>query len=242
MMPEWSLSRLLGNLHQEIEQKLRIARQGFSHAPTMGDASESVWIKMLSGYLPERYQIASGHIVDSAGQFSDQIDIIIFDRQYSPFIFSFENKKIIPAESVYAVIECKQAINQANVTYALQKALSVRKLTRTSIPITHAGGVYPAKVPMPILAGLLCFESDWNPPLGTSLIEAIKPVGTAGYLNLGCVAAHGIFYYRPSEALPTIVAEGKPATAFLLQLISQLQRVGTVPMIDIEAYAQWLSE
>ena len=35
---------------------------------------------------------------------------------------------------------------------------------------------------------------------------------------------------------------GKPATAFLLTLISQLQFSGTVPMIDVQAYAQWLSD
>jgi hypothetical protein len=34
--------------------------------------------------------------------------------------------------------------------------------------------------------------------------------------------------------------EGKPATAFLFKLISQLQFSGTVPMIDVEAYGKWL--
>jgi hypothetical protein len=32
----------------------------------------------------------------------------------------------------------------------------------------------------------------------------------------------------------------KAATAFLFKLISQLQLSGTVPMIDVQAYAQWL--
>jgi hypothetical protein len=35
---------------------------------------------------------------------------------------------------------------------------------------------------------------------------------------------------------------GKPATAFLFKLISQLQFSGTVPMIDVLAYAEWLSK
>jgi len=33
------------------------------------------------------------------------------------------------------------------------------------------------------------------------------------------------------------LAGGKPATAFLFKLISQLQFSGTVPMIDVQAYA-----
>ena len=34
---------------------------------------------------------------------------------------------------------------------------------------------------------------------------------------------------------------GRPATAFLFNLISTLQFSGTVPMIDVQAYAQWLT-
>ena len=37
-------------------------------------------------------------------------------------------------------------------------------------------------------------------------------------------------------------AEGKPATAFLFKLISLLQFSGTVPMIDVQAYARWLTK
>ena len=40
----------------------------------------------------------------------------------------------------------------------------------------------------------------------------------------------------------TFVNENKPATAFLFKLISQLQFSGTVPMIDVEAYGQWLTK
>ena len=59
--------------------------------------------------------------MDSAGTFSEQIDVVVFDRQYSPFIFNFEGQVIIPAESVYAVFEAKQAINAEYVAYARRK-------------------------------------------------------------------------------------------------------------------------
>ena len=36
-------------------------------------------------------------------------------------------------------------------------------------------------------------------------------------------------------------AGGKPATAFLLELIARLQAIATVPMIDVRAYARWLA-
>jgi hypothetical protein len=44
-MTEWSLSVLLGELHDEIEQKLAAARRAFAHPGTKGDASENVWLE-----------------------------------------------------------------------------------------------------------------------------------------------------------------------------------------------------
>jgi hypothetical protein len=43
-------------------------------------------------------------VVDSNGDFSQQIDVLVFDRQYSPLIFEYEGQTVIPAESVYAVL------------------------------------------------------------------------------------------------------------------------------------------
>ena len=107
-MPDWSLPVLLASLHDDIQQRLATVRKSFAHPGTKGDASESVWIELLETYLPRRYQAATAHIVDSLGAFSQQIDVVIFDRQYSPFIFKYQGQTIIPAESAYAVFEAKQ--------------------------------------------------------------------------------------------------------------------------------------
>jgi hypothetical protein len=143
-MSDWSLSVLLSSLHEDIQQRLAAVRKSFGHPGTKGDASENVWISLLEKYLPKRYQAAKAHVVDSLGAFSEQIDVVVFDRQYSPFIFTLENETIIPAESVYAVFEAKQTANAAMVSYAQQKVASVRRLHRTSLPIPYAKGVYRA--------------------------------------------------------------------------------------------------
>src|SRR5262245_50852187 len=79
-MSAWSLTQLLAGLHEDIEQRLANARKSFGHAPTKGDASESVWLDLLTNYLPQRYRVATAHVVDSEGNFSDQIDLVVFDR------------------------------------------------------------------------------------------------------------------------------------------------------------------
>ncbi len=241
-MTDWSLSTILAGLHDDIQQRLEIARKSFSHPGTKGDASEKVWLQLLQTYLPQRYQAATAHIVDSNGVFSDQIDVVVFDRQYSPFIFHFQGQMIVPAESVYAVFEAKQTINAGQVVYAQDKVASVRRLHRTSLPIPYAKGTYPAKPLIPILGGILTFESDWKPALGQAISNAQQGGDPLGRLDIGCVAAHGYFSRDPQTDLYETFVGGKPATAFLLKLISMLQFSGTVPMIDVQAYAQWLSK
>ena len=241
-MSDWSLERLLANLHDDIHRRLETARQSFGHPGTKGDASENVWLDLLNTYLPKRYQAAKAHVVDSNGTFSDQIDVVVYDRQYSPFIFRYEEQTIIPAESVYAVFEAKQTLNKEHIKYAREKVASVRRLHRTSLPIPHAGGTYPPKPLIPICGGLLTLESDWKPAMGESLYTALGDGMGDDHLDLGCVAAHGYFAFDEVSGAYKTHAGGKPATAFLLTLISQLQFSGTVPMIDVQAYAQWLSD
>ncbi len=238
----WSLTELLDGLHQDLQQRLEISRKSFGHAGTKGDASEKAWLALLQTYLPQRYQVETAHVVDSLGAFSDQIDVVVFDRQYSPFIFDYQCQKIVPAESVYAVFDSKQAINAEQVKYAQDKIASVRRLYRTSLPIPHAGGTFPAKALIPILGGILTFESDWSPAMGQPIQDALAAGIGEGRLNLGCVAAHGHFHYDAATDGYVITPGRRPATAFLFNLISELQFSGTVPMIDVRAYAQWLTK
>lgn len=237
----WSLQQLLHDLHEDLQKRLEISRRSFAHPVAKGDASEMAWLELLQTYLPKRYQAETAHVVDSEGAFSEQIDIVVFDRQYSPFIFNYQGQKIIPAESVYAVFEAKQSIDADQVAYAQKKVASVRRLHRTSLPIPHAGGTFPAKGLIPILGGILTFESEWSSGLGQPLRNALAQGTGDQRINLGCVAAHGHFQYDGNTDEYAVTTGGRPATAFLFNLISTLQFSGTVPMIDVQAYARWLS-
>ena len=117
----------------------------------------------------------------------------------------------------------------------------MRRLHRTSLPIPHAGGVYPPKQLIPIIGGLLTFESEWKPPLGASFEKVLDGGENDRRLDIGCVASHGHFLFD-EEGGYDLVEGSKPATAFLFALISRLQFSGTVPMIDIDAYGDWLTK
>lgn len=171
------------------------------------------------------------------------MDVVIFDRQYSPFVFHYEEQIIIPAESVYAVFEAKQSMNLSMIEYAQKKVESVRKLHRTSLPIPFANGTYPAKSLdlINIIGGILTLESDWAPALGKPLIKQLGIDLDNGLLNMGCSTSHGYFLFDKNDKQFHTYSEEKAATVFLFKLISELQYSGTVPMIDIQAYSDWLN-
>ena len=237
-MSGWSLEKLLAGLHREIEMRLQRSREAIGHPVAKGDATEGIWIELLGNYLPRRYRVAKAVVIDSKNSVSHQLDIVIFDRQYTPLIFTQDSVLVVPAESVYAVFEAKQSIDAGQVDYAAKKIASVRSLHRTSLPIPSASGLQQAKVPSHIIGGLLTFDSEWSPPMAESLKAALAAAESISPLDMGCVAAHGNFYRVGGKT--TIESDTRAATAFLFELIARLQAEATVPMIDVRAYARFL--
>lgn len=59
-----------------------------------------------------------------------------------------------------------------------------------------------------------------------------------GVIDLGCVANAGWFTRRDDDFEVTSI--DKSATRFLLELIAQLQAIGTAPMLDVRAYSDMI--
>lgn len=238
-----SLPKLLGALHDTLANELGIARDVIAHPGTKGDITESQWLTMLQHHLPLRYRATRAFVIDSKDVCSEQIDIVIHDRQYSPFVLNYRSAEYVPAESVYAVFEVKQELSADYIAYAAQKVASVRSLHRTSLPIPHAGGTYPAKPLHHIVGGILALESAWSPPLGASLNDALASVSDAGRLDLACAVRHGLVEidWAPGEG-PAITCRmsNRSLALFVLRLIARLQMIATVPCMDVLAYASSL--
>ena len=238
--PKWTLPALMDGLHQRVTQDLKIARATLGHPVAKGDASQEVWISLFKTYLPERYRAATATVCDSKGNFSEHIDVVIFDRQYTPFIFNFKDQLVIPCEAVYAVFESKQEITSPYVEYAQAKIASVRKLHRTSGDVQTVDGVRKGITPKPIIGGFLAFECRWKKPIDNTLKRVLSLDQGNGRIDLGCIAAYGTFGCDGADCL-TSVSHTRAATSFLLELISRLQKTGTVPAIEMGEYARWLT-
>ncbi|HVW80732.1 MAG TPA: DUF6602 domain-containing protein [Mycobacteriales bacterium] len=214
------------------------------HGPTIGDAGEAGWRTMLEEFLPRRYAVSTAFVVDSFGHESEQIDIVVHDRHFTPLFWKIDDALFLPAESVYAVFEVKQQLTAGHIKSAGKKVASVRGLHRTSQQIVHAGGVIQAPKPPPrILGGLLAASSSWSPPFGEALRSALNGLDEHHRLDLGCGLQHGAFELpeNVTAANGLVTASADVGLAFLaMRLMARLQQMGTVPAVDLDAYTSVL--
>lgn len=216
------------------------------HPGTKGTETELNWLHMLQDFLPRRYGVSNAFVVDSRGSQSDQIDVVIHDRHFSPLLFEVGDACFIPAESVYAAFEVRQALDKGNLEYAAEKVASVRRLHRTTIEVPHLGGKYEPVIPKRIIGGILARRSDWSPPFGEGFenclgnLEATVADGSQSGLDIGCAVEHGGFVVsRDEHARAVSIDHSEPTVAliyFVMRLLRRLQIVGSAPAIDYDAY------
>ena len=189
--------------------------------------------------MPPGYQLAVTATEPSTGATSDSIDVVVFDRMYSPLVFVHNSFKYIPAEAVYAVFEAKQDINATHIEYAGVKAASVRRLTRTSAPVADIRGQTPTKPPIPILAGLVATELGWKADNAVGHVQRLLAAQPEPkQLELLC-AADSLAFEAQRTGEEFCLASSAAETGllfFMFGLLRRLQQVGTVAPIDFSAY------
>lgn len=255
------LKDLFCGLQKQMLTSLNVDREFIGHPGSKGDASEHRWIEFLRTYLPDRYKVDKAIVIDSTGNVSEQMDVVIYDAIYTPFIFNQDGIMYIPVESVYAVFEVKQDV-KGYIDYAAQKVESVRKLKRTSIDMVASGRHTPAAPLTKIIGGILTTTSSYTSH--ETIKKQLKELKGYQTLDLGCLCDSGSFYVDYDEQKPEGIDPMKDIKekrkyielvytsrlvkkikfsdkdvslfTFFLQLVSYLKSIGTVPAIDINEY------
>ncbi|WP_342495323.1 DUF6602 domain-containing protein [Bacillus sp. FSL K6-0046] len=81
-----------------------------NHGGLTGDSREVMWLEFFRKIIPKKYSLAQGVIIiDSEGNHSNEVDIAVFDEQYTPYVFQHNSLKFIPIEAVAVAIECKSS-------------------------------------------------------------------------------------------------------------------------------------
>lgn len=107
--------------YNEEDKKLR-------HPGEYGALRESLVRELLSNFLPEIYGISHGFIISPDGTVSNQCDIIIYYKPFTPVIRTPEAQRFFPVESVVAVVEVKSDIDSGTLRNALTKLVKVKQM------------------------------------------------------------------------------------------------------------------
>ncbi len=248
------LKKIAANVQSKLLADLAQS-QPIEHSGTKGDSTETAWISLFKNYLPTRFRIAKGIIIDCNGQTSQQIDCVIFDSQYTPQIIPNEVSLYIPAEAVHAVFEVKQTVNKANLEYAADKVKSVRDLERTTSEYTGNGQTHPPKDVFRIIGGLLASSCSYPEKLHSPSFINNSVFGESDlHLDFIFSAEDGYADLVKTEELPKnkqaqIRNDGNPfiikgaegINYGLIRLLEELSWQGTVQAVEWPKYLENLA-
>lgn len=214
-----------------FHDKIIAVQRQSTHAPTQGSETENLWINLLRQYLPLRYRIDRGFVVDSNGSVSEQIDCIVYDALYTPRLYGGKDNLCILAEAVYAVFESKPSATKKHIEYACQKADSVRALCREKASVVvDRGEKHASREPFRIIGGLFAVS------LGAKFDTVEKHFQT---LDLDCILVsdenNPSYWDKFDEEASSNTGKGALITG-IFRFLRKLQALGTVPPINWETY------
>jgi hypothetical protein len=163
------------------------------HLGERGGEREAALGSFLKAYLPGRYAISDGEIVDGTGQTSRQCDLVIYDHLNCPLLLAGKGYRVFPAEPVFAVIEVKSVLTAGRLKDAVEKIRSVKEIKRDNGSI----------------AGILfAYKSGWQNDepilkIASKLGELNKDLLPHQYTDLLCVLDSGIIEISDGKTDPS---------------------------------------
>ena len=105
-----------------------------NHQLTAGSYREEIWADFFKRIVPKKFNIArSVFIIDSNQNVSKEVDIAIYDEQYTPYIFNYGLIKFIPVEAVAATVQCKSGKLVTKILKEWVNAIDALKTSNDSI-------------------------------------------------------------------------------------------------------------
>ena len=125
-----------------LEMKAAFLRSASGNRPDEKGAPREQQVKsFLKDWLPEKYGISKGYILNPEKKVSKECDIVIFNSETCPkFFFSKEvDVRFFPKNEVYFTFEIKSTLNGDELNNALSKIASVKEMTNSLWP-AHFNG------------------------------------------------------------------------------------------------------
>jgi hypothetical protein len=95
---------------QRLQAEVDVFARLVHHAGEQGKENELALARLLTSLLPTRYGVGTGQLIDKAGNYSSQTDVIVYEQADEPAILAQTTQLLFPVENVAACIEVKTTL------------------------------------------------------------------------------------------------------------------------------------
>lgn len=173
-----TLEELLREVSHQIRLAFEEASKKYTTPEDIAQHREEVVKDFLRQYLPLSYQFGKGEIIDSNGQRSGQVDVIVCN-QYHPFSMSESGRGLFFAEGVACAVEVKSDLSdKRELERGLRQIRAVKKLERkpTEGDMTVGSASYPERLRL-VPAVLFAYQAPSLPTLKANIMEFHGKIG-----------------------------------------------------------------
>lgn len=150
---------------QQLQAEVSSINNLFGHQGVKGEGNESVLRDLLTRFIPKKYSVGTGIVIDRTGKQSRQCDIVIYDTHQYPSLLSLSSTHLFPVDIVYATIEVKTTLDTDESQKALTNVASVKALSMVNEQFQElvlTNGVVQATTytPQPPLGFVFAYNSN----------------------------------------------------------------------------------
>lgn len=167
-----------------------------------GRANENIIRNFLIKFLPKKYDVGSGILIDRKGKSSNQCDVVIYDKEYHPDFFGQRSSILFPVDVVYATIEVKTTLDQKEIKLAIGNIFSVKTLDiiPKNIPITGSSEQSPTH-PLGMIFAYDSKKIKKIETIKTNFEKYLSRITRNQQPDLGIILQKGLLmYHKPKKS------------------------------------------
>jgi hypothetical protein len=242
--PAHNIASYWSGIERSLSHRLESVREYLTH-PSSGVNAEHYFRQLLRDYLPQRFSVEPGFVVNDKGEKSDFIDALIVDTANIAPLSTEPTFKIFAAEAVVGAIEITSApkakVSRMGIAKKIPKLSDdLLKLAKVR-QIAKIRKYVDIEYELPPRCFLITFGDEWThwENYRKHLIAGIETArhhGRAVWVNATWSVRHGMFHFRPHETgqIPTRVHENA-LLEFIFFINTAISSVRT-DMIDVTRY------
>lgn len=255
-----SLAKYWVGVQSAINARLLTVKEYLRH-PASGFNAEVYFRDLIREYLPTRYTVDTGFVVNDSGERSDFIDILIADTHHIPPLCSEPHFKVYAAESVVAAIELTSASKSMVKRHGEKRKISkledditkiakvrriskIRRYKAVELSIDENNTPQPKysdfNITLSPRSFMITYGDEWkkSETYEKHLIEALKQSKSKGHevwVNAVFSMSHGMFHFVPNTEFLYSRIKSDALLQFLLFINQAISSYQTY-QIDISRY------